>query len=185
MVWILLDANALIDYLRERALRDLGKDPTSHKANVLRVRLERERHVLAANTAYGEARHNLHKDLVHTLGDSNADPVMDRAVRLLHNYRGGSVRADNLEHVRAVQDMYAEISDPGNRAFVKWKKKKGMFVIDPVLGSDPNDIKILSTAVHYAQQHETELWTRDMDFTMFAGEILSTLGVRVVNTYRL
>lgn len=124
MVWILLDANALIDYLRERALRDLGKGPTSYKANVLRVRLERERHVFAAKTAYGEARHNLHKDLVHTVGESNADAVMDRAVFLLHKYRGRSVRADNLEYVRTVQDMYAKISNPGNQTFVKWKRKK-------------------------------------------------------------
>lgn len=65
------------------------------------------------------------------------------------------------------------------------EEEKSMFVIDPVLGSDPNDIKILSTAAHYAQQHEAELWTRDMDFTMFADGILSTLGVRVVDTYRL
>lgn len=48
-----------------------------------------------------------------------------------------------------------------------------------------NDLKILSTAAHYAQQCRVELWTRDMDFTMFAAEIYATFGVRVVDAYRL
>ena len=60
-----------------------------------------------------------------------------------------------------------------------------MLVVDPVLGSDINDLKTLSTAAHYARQCRVELWTRDMDFTMFAAEIYATFGVRVVDAYRL
>lgn len=54
-----------------------------------------------------------------------------------------------------------------------------------MLGSDANDLKVLSTAAYYAQFYVVELWTHDMDFTMFADEIPMALGVKIVDTYRL
>ena len=82
--------------------------------------------------------------------------------------------------------MYSAISScPYTQKYARWKKKKGAFAADPVLGSDLNDLKILSTAAHYAQAHPTELWTHDMDFTMFADEIGNAFGLKVVDTYRL
>ena len=42
---------------------------------------------------------------------------------------------DSLDYVPAARAMYAAISeDPNSQKFSKWKKKKGMFVPDPVLG---------------------------------------------------
>ena len=93
---------------------------------------------------------------------------------------------DSLDYVPAARAMYAAISeDPSSQKFSKWKKKKSMFVPDPVLGSDRNDLIILSTAANIAQRYEVELWTHDMDFTMFGSEILDRFGVKVVDSHRL
>ena len=82
--------------------------------------------------------------------------------------------------------MYALISgDPHNEKFSHWKKKKGEYIDRPELGSDVNDLTILSTAAHFAQKHSVELWTHDMDFTMFSDEIWRAFRVTVVDTYRL
>lgn len=56
---------------------------------------------------------------------------------------------------------------------------------NPVLGSDAGDLAILSTAAQHAQNHAVELWTHDMDFTMFGDEIMRSFNVKVVDTYRL
>ena len=82
--------------------------------------------------------------------------------------------------------MYAEINgDPSNQKLVKWKYRKGMYVTNPVLGSDMNDIKILSTAVHHALDCGAVFLTHDMDFVIFADEIHKTFGLRVVDTRSL
>lgn len=142
--------------------------------------------VIVSETAAGEARRNLKKDLVQKLGRFDAYRVEHRAHEMLEKYLDGTECADELEHVPVAQEMYSAISaDPSNSRHAHWKEKKGTFMVDPVLGSDINDIKILSTTAHYARWHPTEFWTRDMDFTMFAAEIYRTFGVRVVNAYRL
>ena len=82
--------------------------------------------------------------------------------------------------------MYALISSyPHNEKYSHWKKKKGEYIDRPALGSDVNDLTILSTAAHFAQKHAVELWTHDMDFTMFGDEIWRAFRVKVVDTYRL
>ena len=186
MVWIVLDANAVIDYIRECALRDHGFSPTGRRAAALRARLDSAPHVLIPATAGNEARRNLKKDLVQKLGQAKAKTVMNRAYELLYNYIRRNGCMDEVEHVLAARTMYVEIRcDSNNQKIVDWEQKKGMLVADPVLGSDTNDLQILSTAAHYFQMHPTELWTHDMDFTMFADEIYKTFGLRVVDTYRL
>lgn len=181
-----VDANAVIDYIRERTLRNHGMRPTGRRAEVLRVRLEQMSRVYVAATAGMEAEQNLVKDLAQKLGHVDADIVRDTATKLLHEYLDNAGVEDYLGHVPAAQNMYAAISgDPKNRKFFSWRRKKGMFVVDPALGSDANDLVILSTAARHARDHAVELWTHDMDFTMFAGEIMRTFNVKVVDTYRL
>ena len=181
-----VDANAVIDYIRERTLRDHGMRPTSRRAEALRIHLEQLDNVLVAKTAGMEAKKNLVKDLSQKLKHAESERMKNHALKLLHNYLGTVEAANYLDHVSAVRDMYFAISsDPGSQKFSMWKKKKGMFVADPSLGSDPNDLVILSTAAWYAQNHVVELWTHDMDFTMFVDEIWNTLGVKVVDSHRL
>lgn len=43
----------------------------------------------------------------------------------------------------------------------------------------------MSTAANIAQEYEVELWTHDVDFTMFGDEILNGFGVKVIDSYRL
>ena len=184
--WISVDANAVIDYIRECALHDHDLPPTGHRADALRTHLSRARHVFVAETAYKEARYNLHKDLTHKLADPVVDMVHDYAIGLLYEYRGRTKRPDKIEYVPAAREMYAAISgDPYNQKFSKWRKKKSVFVDAPMLGSDTNDLRILSTAAYYARYHKVEFWTHDMDFTMFADEIDSKFGLKVVDSYRL
>ena len=186
MARISVDANALIDYIGECTLRDRGMPPTGPGAEALRIRLEQERDVVVAKTAYEGAQRDLRKDLVHNLGGPKAESVLEHAQGLLYKCRRTMVRRDKLDHVSAAQSMYAAINaDPLNKKLVKWKGKKSMFVVDPVLGSDINDLKILSTTAYFAEQRATEFWTRDMDFTMFADEIYLALGVKVIDTSRL
>ena len=185
-VRISADANAVIDYMRESALHDLGRPPTGRRAEMLRVRLGQMRHVFVAKTAAKEACRNMKKDITQKLGHSGTDRVLNLALLLLRKYRSKTEREDEVEYVPAVKKMYAMISsDPFNQKFIEWGRKKGIFKNNPVLGSDINDLKILSTAVHYAQFYTVEFWTHDMDFTMFAEEILRTFGIKVVDTYRL
>lgn len=185
-MWISVDANAVIDYIRECALRDLGRDPTGRKAEMLRVCLGQQRHVFVAKTAADEAASNMKKDIVHKLGSSDPDAVLDRALGLLEKYRDKVERDDKVEHVPAVKKMYAVIkTKPNNLKFNKWKRKKRRHKNNPELGSDTNDLIILSTAVHYLQIYAVEFWTSDTDFTMFAHEIHETFGLKVVDTHRL
>ena len=181
-----VDANAVIDYIRERALHNLGMRPTSYRMEMLRTRLEQMRHVYVAETAGAEAWKNLKKDIRRHLDHKDYTIVVDRALRLLNEYLDSVGIKDNLDHVPTARKMYASMSkDPHNQKFSMWKIRKGMFREGPVLGSDTNDLIILSTAASSAQQRTVELWTHDMDFTIFADEIWKTLGVQVVDTYRL
>ena len=184
--WVCVDANAVIDYIRECTLHDLAKQPTSRRAEALRIRLGQMGRVFVAETAGMEAEKNLLKDLAQKLGHADAATVKDTAMQLLYQYLDDVGVADDFAHVSAARKMYATISgDPANQKSSKWKRKKGAFIVDPVLGSDENDLIILSTAARHARHHAVELWTHDMDFTMFAGEIRETFGVTVVDTYRL
>lgn len=183
---VFADANAVIDYMRESALHDLGRPPTGRRAEALRVRLGQMRHVFVAKTAAKEARRNMKKDITQKLGHSGTDRVLNLALLLLRKYRIKTECEDEVEYVPAVKKMYAMISsDPSNQKFIEWEKKKGVFKNNPVLGSDINDLKILSTVVHYVQFYTVEFWTHDMDFTMFADVILRTFGLKVVDSYRL
>lgn len=179
------DANALIDYIRESVMHILGKPPTGPWAVTLRLCLDQQHHVLIPETAYRETQRNLSKDLMRRLKDQNVDTAMDTAVQLLDKYRS-RMRPDNIQYVPQVQKMYARINaDPTNQELVKWKYRKGRHVNNPVLGSDMNDIKILSTAVHHAQDCGAVFLTHDMDFTMFADDIHKTFGLRILDTHRL
>ncbi len=181
-----VDANAVIDYIRERTLHDHGMRPTGRRAEVLRVRLEQAGRVYVAATAGMEAEKNLVKDLAQKLGRADADRMKNRALKLLYEYLYNAEVEDYLGHVSTAQDMYAAISgDPQNQKFFRWKRKKGILVADPALGSDANDLTILSTAAQHARNYAVELWTHDMDFTMFADEIMGVFNVKVVDTYRL
>ena len=185
-MWVSIDANAAIDYAREYTLHYFGMEPTGRRADVLRKRLCQAERVFVAETAVGEAKRNLAKDLVQKLGRRKAKVIKSKAVMMLSDYCDEARCGDELEHVPAVRKMYALIkSDPANRKFSEWKKKKGKFVNDPQLGSDVHDLTILSTAIHYALLYAAEFWTHDMDFTMFADEILRTFGLKVVDSYRL
>ena len=185
-MWVCIDANAVIDHVRESALHRFGMEPTGRKADVLRKRLCQVEHVVAPETAVGEARHNFLKDLVQKLGRRKAKLIKSAAMDMLSAYCYEIRCDDNLEHVPAARGMYALIkSDPTNQKFSNWKKKKSRFVDDPVLGSDINDLIILSTAIHHARLYAAEFWTHDMDFILFADEILRIFGLVVVDTYRL
>lgn len=183
--WVHVDANAAIDYIRECALHDLGIPPTGRKPDMLRRRLGQVSHVFVAETASKEAQRNLRKDIAQKLGRSGINRVTGHAQKLIREYCLAAKCDDYLGHVSAAREMYAAASsDPSSLKFSEWKRKKSVRVDNPVLGSR-NDLRILSTAAHHAQQHAVELWTHDMDFTMFADEIGGTFGVKVVDTYSL
>ena len=180
-----VNANAMIDYLRESAMHVLGMTPTGPWADALRLHLDQKRYVRISKTAYHETQRNLSKDLMHVLGNQKANAAMNIAVQLLRGYRR-RVRQDNTKYVPQAQKMYAEINaDPTNQKLVKWRAKKSVHVANPVLGSDMNDLKILSTAVHHAEHREVAFLTHDMDFVIFADEIYKTFGLKVVDTRRL
>ena len=183
---VCVDANALIDYARERALHDLGMAPTGRRADTLRQKLDQTPCVFTAATAGMEAQRNISKDIANKLGYQKAGRVTRYAQKVLYKYLKLRKRKDKIEHIFAIRKMYGVISgDPTNPKFVLWMSKKSEYVYDPVLGADTNDLKILSTAVHYVQLYPVEFWTHDMDFTMFADEIYEAFGLRVVDTYRL
>ena len=122
---VYVDANAVIDYIRERTLHDHGMRPTGRRAEVLRVRLGQEGRVCVAATAGIEAEKNLVKDLTQKLKRVDADIVKDPATNLLHEYLDNMGVEDYLEHVSTAQKMYAAISgDPQNQKFFRWKRKK-------------------------------------------------------------
>ena len=182
-VWVHVDDNAAIDYTRERALHKLGMPPTDRRQDALRIHLERMPHVYVAETAGEEAQRNMRKDILEKVDPDKIHMVTGLAQTLVKKYCNESKCDDYLGYVDAAREMYAAISgDPGNRKFSKWRKKKRLFVDNPVLGSR-NDLRILSTAAHHARQHEVELWTHDRDFTMFADEIWKTFAVKVVDSH--
>ena len=185
-VWVCVDANAVIDYIRECALEDLDMPPTDRRQEALRESLGQVHHAFVAETAGMEALKNLEKDAVQKLGRRMAAKVKGHEESLLHDYLRAVECLDSLDYVPAAREMYNLIrSDPNNQKHTSWKKKKSMFVVDPVLGSDENDLRILSTAADYAQRHTVELWTHDMDFTMFDDEIKNAFGLDVVDSHRL
>ena len=83
-----VDANAVIDYIRERTLRDHGMRPTSRRAEALRIHLEQLDNVLVAKTAGMEAKKNLVKDLSQKLKHAESERMKNHALKLLHNYLG-------------------------------------------------------------------------------------------------
>ena len=132
--------------------------PTGRRQEVLRESLGQVRHAFVAETAGMEALKNLEKDAVQKLGRRVAAKVKYYEESLLHDYLRTVECLDCLDYVPAAREMYNLIgSDPNNQKNSSWKKKKGMFVVDPVLGSDENDLLILSTAADYAQRHTVEL----------------------------
>ena len=185
-VRVCVDANALIDYARECALHDLGMAPTGRRADALRRRLDRTPRVFTAATAGMEAQRNISKDIANKLGYQKAGRVIRYAQKVLYNYLKSRKRKDELEHVSAIRSMYGVITgNPTGPKFILWMNKKSEYIHDPVLGTDTNDLKILSTAIYYVQLYPVEFWTHEMDFTMFADEIYETFGLRVVDTCRL
>ena len=121
-----VDANAVIDYVREFTLHKLGMRGTGHRAEVLRVRLGQIGPVLVAETAGVEAERNLKKDLEQKLGRGNLRYVSRPAVKFLRKYLTAARVKDNIDRVHAAREMYALISgDPHNEKFSHWKKKKG------------------------------------------------------------
>lgn len=183
---VYLDANAVIDYIREQALHDLGMRPASHRAEILRRRLAQTRNVSVARTAAKEAQRNLQKDLEKKLDWKVVDMVASRAWWLMGKYCRTNGCGDYFAHVPTARKIYFTIrSDPANQKLLEWRKNKSKYVYDPVLGSDENDLRILSTAARHAGQHAVELWTHDMDFTMFVDEIWNELGVKVVDSHCL
>ena len=176
----------MIDYVRERVLHVSGMPPTGRRADVMMRCMDQLPRVFVPETAAIEAKRNIPNDPIQKLGHQTAQRVAGPAQTVLSKHLGRVERRDELEHVSAARKMHASISDdPGNAKLVDWKKKKGRFVVDPVLGSDINGLGILSTAAHYAQLYAVESWTHDMDFTVFADEILGMFGIKVVDTYRL
>ena len=179
------DANAMIDYLRESAMHIIGMLPTGPWAEALRLHLDQRHHVLISETVYREIHRNLSKDLIYNLGNKKADRAINIATHILRRYHH-RVGPDNTKYVPEVQKMYAKINtDPANQKLVKWKYRKGMHVTNPVLGSDTNDLKILSTAVHHALDCGAVFLTHDMDFIIFADEISRTFGLRVIDSHSL
>ncbi len=98
-----LDANAVIYYIRECVLHDSGMPPTGRRAAALRARLARMRNVIVFETAAGEDRRNLKKDLVQKLGRPDAYRVEHRAHELLEKYLDVTECDGELAHVHAAQ----------------------------------------------------------------------------------
>lgn len=183
---VYLDANAAIDCARERTLHDLGRRPANPRVETLRKRLARTPGVFVTKAAAREAHRNLLKDLMQNMSYEEADRIVHKARRFLRKYCRARGCNDVLDHVSAAREMYSAIrGDPDNQKFSEWMRKKSRHAVDPVLGHDENDLRILSTAAHHAQQHAAELWTHDMDFTMFADEIRMEFGLKVVDSHRL
>lgn len=188
MAEIHIDANVAIDYARERARRELGIKSTGDSADMLRRHLGRslgEGRVAISSTAYGEAQRNLYKDVMRTTDDADAGRVLVRAAFLVDRHLGGVVCADDPTLVNEALKMYKAIrSNPRSQKLAEWHLLKSRHMAHPTLGTG-KDLVILSTAARHAKRRHVELWTRDMDFTMFAGEIAARFNVEVVDAYRL
>ena len=65
---VCVDANAIIDYIREYTLHELKLPSTGQRGAALRDRLGKMRHVLVTETSVSEARKNLEKDMLEKLG---------------------------------------------------------------------------------------------------------------------
>ena len=93
---VYVDANAVIDYIRERTLHDHGMRPTGRRAEVLRVCLGQAGRVYVAATAGIEAEKNLVKDLAQKLGHVDAERMKNRALKILYEYLDIATRAQVL-----------------------------------------------------------------------------------------
>lgn len=188
MAEICVDANVVIDYARERAKRELGIKSASVNAAMLRKHLGRslgEGRVVIPSTAYDEAQSNLDKDVTRMVDKADAERVLARATLVISAHLSNSVRIDNLALVDEAREMYkAARSIPKSQKFAEWYSRKSRHVSRPLLGSG-NDLVILSTAAQNAKRVHVELWTGDIDFTMFADEIAVKFNVEVVDTSRL
>ena len=188
MAEICVDANVVIDYARERAKRELGIKSASVNAAMLRKHLGRslgEGRVVIPSTAYDEAQSNLDKDVTRMVDKADAERVLARATLVISAHLSNSVRIDNLALVDEAREMYkAARSIPKSQKFAEWYSRKSRHVSRPSLGSG-NDLVILSTAAQNAKRVHVELWTGDIDFTMFADEIAVKFNVEVVDTSRL
>ena len=85
-VWVHVDANAAIDYTRERALHKLGMPPTDRRQDALRIHLDCMRHVYVAETASEEAQQNLRKDIAEKVDSDKIHRVLGLAQTLIHEY---------------------------------------------------------------------------------------------------
>lgn len=184
MAKIYIDANVVIDYARERALHQLGVKSTG---TVLRRHLGEslgEGRVSIPMVAYNEAKRNLRKDVMHKINASDAEVEFTQASFLIKRLRL-NVCKNNFALVDEVRKMYDVISrDPRSQNLARWRSLKSRHVARPSLGLG-NDAIILSTAAQHAKRRQAELWTRDIDFTMFADEIGAAFNVEVVDTSRL
>ena len=188
MAEIYIDANVAIDYARERALHELGIKSANSKASILRKHLGgalgRDQVSIPA-IAYREARYNLRKDVVRTVDKNHADRVWLHARSVIDGRLRSTLCANNSMLVGEARDMYKAIrNNPRSQKFAEWYSRKSRHVARPSLGTD-NDLVILSTAAQNAKRLHVELWTRDIDFTMFAGEIAAKFNVEVVDASRL
>ena len=188
MTEICIDANVAIDYARERAKHELGIGGAGVNATMLRKHLGRslgEGRVVIPSTAYNEARDNLDKDVARVVGEPDAGRVLLRADFVINKRLRGSVRIDDLALVDEAREMYEAIrGNPKSQKFANWYSRKSRHVARPTLGSG-NDLVILSTVAQNAKLRHVEFWTRDIDFTMFAGEIAALFNVEIVDASRL
>lgn len=166
MAEIYTDANVVIDYARERALRELGLQSTNSNAAILRKHLGEflgKNCVSVPAAAYNEARNNLRKDILNTVDKDHVDIVWLRARSVINDRLRGSVCPNNPALVDEAREMYEAASNPKSRKFAEWYSRKSRHVARPVLGSG-NDVMILPTAAQNAKRRRVELWTRDADF---------------------
>ena len=173
---------------RERARRELGIKSTSDKAGTLRGHLGRqpgEGRVGISPAAHGKAQRNLYNDVMRTTDDADAGRVFVRAAFLVDGHLGGVVCAGDPPLVNEALKMYkATRSSPRSQKLAEWHLLKSRHMAHPTLGAG-KDLAILPTAAQHAKRRHVELWTRGMDFAMFAGEIAARFNVEVVGAYRL
>ena len=122
---------------------------------------------------------------MRTVNKVDAERVYARAAFLIDRRLRNNVCADDLALVGEVLKMYDAVrSNPKSQKMAEWYSLKSRHVARPILGSG-GDLTVLSTSAQRARRQHVELWTRDIDFTMFAGEIAAKFNVEVVDAYRL
>lgn len=122
MAEIYTDANVVIDYARERALRELGLQSTNSNAAILRKHLGEflgKNCVSVPAAAYNEARNNLRKDILNTVDKDHADIVWLRARSVINDRLRGSVCPNSPALVDETREMYEAASNPKSRKFAE------------------------------------------------------------------